>query len=218
MNGMAGIFYKVSEWIARLAYINFLWLAFTMLGLVVFGFFPAYIAMLSVIRKWIMGNSDVPVFRTFLLVYKKEFLKSNGLGFILTAIGYILYVDLSIVKEAPGFINLTYYPLSLIFLGFILASFYSFPIIVHYDTKIHHALKNSFILMVLSPFSTIMMICGSIAVYLLMTTIPGLLPFFSASFLAFTIMWSALLAFSKIEKRQESSIQEKNTSRRTINA
>lgn len=209
MNGIAGGFYKISEWIMKLAYINFLWIVFTLLGAIIFGFFPAYTAMLTIIRKWIIGEADIPVFNTFFTVYKKEFFKSNCIGLFLLLIAYILYVDLSIVMEANSIINLITFPLVIIIIGFFLASCYTFPIIVHYETKIGQALKNSFIIMVLSPFSTTMMIIGAIAIYFLMTAIPGLLPFFGASTLAFIVMWSALLAFSKIEKRQESYTQTK---------
>lgn len=191
----------------KLAYINLLWIVFTILGVIIFGFFPAYTAMLTIVRKWIIGEADIPVFNTFFTVYKKEFFRSNFIGLLLLLISYILYVDLSIVMEANGIINLITFPMFLIIIGFFLASCYTFPIIVHYETKIGQALKNSFIIMALSPFSTIMMIIGTIAIYFLMTTIPGLFPFFCASTLAFIIMWSALLAFSKIEKRQESYTQ-----------
>ena len=37
MEGLIGGIYRYSEWIMRLAYINILWILFTLLGLVVFG-------------------------------------------------------------------------------------------------------------------------------------------------------------------------------------
>ncbi|MBO1512121.1 YesL family protein [Metabacillus bambusae] len=203
MNGLAGGFYKISEWIMKLAYINLLWIVFTLVGLIVFGFFPATTAMLAVIRKLIMGETDIPVFKTFLTSYKKEFKKSNVIGIIMFVIGYILYFDLSIVREANGLIRLIYFPLLMIFLGYVLTSFYFFPVIVHYETKIFQAIKNSFIIMILHPLPTIMMVIGTVAIYFLMITIPGLIPIFCGSLSAFVIMWSALLAFSKIEKKQE---------------
>lgn len=212
MNGFVGGFYKVSEIIMRLAYVNFLWIIFTLLGLVVFGFFPASTALLTVCRKWIIGEMDLPVFQTFFTAYKKEFMKSNVIGIVFLLIGYIIYIDLSIIREAHGLIRVIYFPVLLIFIGYLLTGFYLFPIIVHYDTKIFQAIRNSFMMMMMYPLSTIMMVFGTMAIYFLMTTIPGLIPLFAGSAFAFVIMWSALLAFSKIEKRQSEDFQQNENS------
>src|SRR5436190_181234 len=53
--------YTFCDWIARLAYINLLWILFTLSGFVVFGFFPATIAMLATLRQFIRKNHP-PVF------------------------------------------------------------------------------------------------------------------------------------------------------------
>ncbi|WP_084028990.1 YesL family protein [Bacillus sp. J33] len=63
----------------RLVYLNLLWIAFSLLGIVLFGFFPATAAMFSVVRKWIMGETDVRVFKEFWQTYRKEFWKANRL-------------------------------------------------------------------------------------------------------------------------------------------
>lgn len=79
LNGFVGVLYRTSEWIMRLVYLNLLWIAFSLLGIVLFGFFPATAAMFSVVRKWIMGETDVRVFKEFWQTYRKEFWKSNRL-------------------------------------------------------------------------------------------------------------------------------------------
>ncbi|MBU7591162.1 YesL family protein [Metabacillus halosaccharovorans] len=207
MNGIVGGFYKISEWIMKLAYINVLWILFTLIGLIVFGFFPATASMLAVNRKLIMGEVDIPIFKTFLTSYKEEFLKCNVVGMAMVVVGYFLYLDLTLVREANGILSLLYFPLLMIILGFILTSFYVFPVIVHYDTKILQAIKNAFIIMLLHPLSTILMVAGTTSIYFLLITIPGLIPIFCGSLFSFVIMWSALLAFSKIEKKQEGIVQ-----------
>ncbi len=73
MGGIMGGFYRVSEWIMRFAYVNILWGLFTLAGLVLFGFMPATVAMFTVIRKWLMGETDIPVFKTFFASFKKRF-------------------------------------------------------------------------------------------------------------------------------------------------
>ena len=205
MNGFVGGFYKISEWIMRLAYINLLWIMFTIMGLGLFGLFPATISMFTVIRKWLMGFDDIPIFKTFWTSYKKEFLKSNLLGLLIMVTGYVLYIDLYFLGRADGFISVIYYPTFLLSIGFILTICYIFPTFVHFDVSVFQVVKNSFLIMLMNPLSTIMMVIGSIAVYMLMTTLPGLIPIFGGSVLAFVIMWSAFLAFTRIERQRQAS-------------
>lgn len=63
--GTVGGIYHISNWIMRLAYVNFLWILFTLAGFIVFGFFPATIATFAVVRKWIFDTTDIPIFTTF---------------------------------------------------------------------------------------------------------------------------------------------------------
>src|SRR5699024_1115589 len=99
MDGIANGFYKVAEKITRFAYVNILWIAFTMAGLGILGFFPATAAMFAVIRKWGQGYDDIKVFPTFLETYKKEFKKANIVGYILFLIGYLLTIEFQILRN-----------------------------------------------------------------------------------------------------------------------
>lgn len=56
LGSFSNVVYTICDWIARLAYINLLWILFTLSGFVVFGFFPATIAMLATLRQFIRGN------------------------------------------------------------------------------------------------------------------------------------------------------------------
>src|SRR5690625_1946818 len=112
--GPMGGFYTLANWIMRLAYVNILWIAFSLVGIIILGFFPATIGMFTVIRKWIQGDGDIPIFTTFWATYKKEFLKSNLLGLFLSLIGYILYIDFIFLRQGvTGFLQFTYYPLQI---------------------------------------------------------------------------------------------------------
>src|SRR5690625_3722809 len=177
--GSMGGFYTVANWIMRLAYVNILWIAFTLVGIIIFGFFPATTGMFSVIRKWVQGKSDIPIFLTFWSTYKKEFLKSNLLGFILSLIGYILYIDFTFLRQGvDGFLQFTYYPLLIVILLYMLVLLYVFPVFVHYEVNIFQVCKNAFLLMtmsknafllmVMSPLITIMMIVGLVIAFYVM--------------------------------------------------
>ncbi|WP_088102056.1 YesL family protein [Halalkalibacter urbisdiaboli] len=202
--GLMGGFYRISEWIMRLAYINILWVAFTLLGLIVFGFMPATAAMFAIIRKWIMKDEDVPIFKTFWSYYKQDFVKVNLLGLSLAIIGYILYIDLQFLQTAAGsWIGILYIPVLVLSLVYYFMLLYIIPVFVHYELKLFQIIKNAFLIMVMNPLANISMIAGLVILYFIMISIPGLIVFFGASTVAFIIMGSAYLAFSKIQKKQE---------------
>src|SRR5690625_1006749 len=94
-DNMTARLFRVCEIICKMAYVNVLWIIFTLFGLVAFGFFPSTVALFAVTRKWIMGEHSIPVFTTFWSVFRQEFFKSTWLGIGLFIIGYILYIDLA---------------------------------------------------------------------------------------------------------------------------
>lgn len=196
---LSGGFFKISEWISRLAYVNFLWLIFTLAGIVFLGFMPATVALFTVIRKWVLKQTDVPVFSTFWKTYRKEFIKSNILGAILVIFGYMLYVDLTLIPTEGIFYTILRYSILVISFLFLIILLYIFPIYVHYDWKISKYLKYAFILGASYPHLTFGMIFCLFLLYVLLTIVPGFIPFFSVSLLAYLIMWIANQVFIKAE-------------------
>lgn len=199
LGGLSGNFFKMSEWISRLAYANILWVFFTLVGLIFFGFMPATVALFTVVRKWVKGENDVPVFSLFYKMYRKEFLKSNKLGLILFLFGYILYIDLAFIPAEGMFYTLVRMGVLVISFLYIIVLLYIFPVYVHYDWKISLYLKYAFILGVSYPILTLGMLVGLGILYTILTIVPGIIPFFSVSLLAFLLMKIAMLVFSKVE-------------------
>lgn len=207
LGGMSGWLYRISEVISRMAYVNILWILFTILGLGLFGFMPATVALFAVIRKWIMGEKEIPIFSTFWNNYRKEFIKSNLLGAILLIIGYILYIDLTFVPTG-GFFTALRIGLLVITLFFVIILLYIFPLYAHFEWKIRLYLKNSLLLGLSHPHYTLMMIVGIVALYYICLKFPGIIPFFSISILAYILMWPAYLVIKKIEDLQASDEEE----------
>lgn len=204
MEGIMGSFYKISEWIWRFIFINILWCLFLFPGLIIFGIFPSTVAMFTVIRKWVIGDVDIPVFKTFWNSYKKDFYKSNLLGIVITLIGYVLYVDYQFLHfNTNSLTQILNIVLFIVIIIYVLMLMYVFPIFVHYEIKIFEVLKNAFLIMIMYPFITIMMLAGSLLIYYVMTAFPGLIPIFGGSFLSFILMWCANFAFTKIHRIQE---------------
>ncbi|WP_130859362.1 YesL family protein [Gracilibacillus phocaeensis] len=197
--------FGLTEWITRLAYINMLWIGFTLLGLIIFGLFPATIAMFSLTRQWIMGNTDIPVFSTFWKTYKKEFLKGNLLGLIFYAIGFVFFVNTSFLLnvDAGSFFNTIKIPLYVAMIALALIMIYVIPTYVHYDLKFLQMWKNAFLIMLIHPLHNIALLVGSAAAIFIMFRFPATLVFFSGSAVALIIMSTCYQAFKRVAMKQE---------------
>lgn len=203
-SGFMVFFYKFSDWLVKLAYINILWILFSSFGLIIIGFFPATFAMFSVIRR-ILNKEDVSIFKAFWKSYSGDFLKSNLVGWMIAIIFFVLYFDLMIVgPTASGLLQLFYYPLLILTFIFFATVLYIVPTYIHYDLKLLQLFKNSFITMLLNPLNTMTMISSVIVIGFVSFLMPGIIPFFSGSLLALFIMIAALRSFQKVEDSKES--------------
>ncbi|WP_066172714.1 YesL family protein [Bacillus marinisedimentorum] len=201
-NGFSGFLYVSSEWIMRFGIATVLWAVFTILGFFIFGIMPATAALFGLARKWVIGERDAPLIRTFWMLYKKEFKSSNILGLALSIMGLVLYMDYKFFQSSEQLIFqlLSYMLIFFIFIYFIVL-IYIFPLFVHYDLNIRDYFKNSFLIAVSSPVETLGMI-GSILVITYATYLfPGIFSFFIPSIVAFTLVWFANKVFKKVERK-----------------
>jgi len=200
-------FYHLLEWIMWLAYINLLWIGSALCGLIVFGVFPATVAMFTVIRDLLIKDvTGKQIFKTFILTYKREFFKSNGIGLIITAIGYLLYLDFLFIGNITGFSYYVFYTgLILVGILYLTTLLYIVPLYVHFDLKFFQYFRQAVLIGIGSPFMTILMIIGLVLLYFLLVTIPGLIPLITTSTIALILMGGTLIVFRKLENMQQSS-------------
>lgn len=206
MNTTGGAIYSVLEWITRFAYVNLLWVVFSLMGGIIFGFFPATIAMFTIIRKWIKGNPDIPIMKSFWEFFKKDFWKSNLLGLFMIGIIAIVGLDLFYIQSNSG-LSLVNIPLFAFMLIFLIVAFYIFPTFVHYDIKVLQVIKNAFLIMLINPINSALMLISLTSIYFIVRAIPALGFIFGGSMYAFITMWFCYNAFMKVEKKKN-HIQE----------
>lgn len=197
-------FYRLMEWIWRLAYLNLLWLGFSLLGLVIFGLFPATTALYTVLRKWLKGEPDVQIFKTFFDAYKNDFIKANGLGYILLGVGYILWFNFRYLGVATGIEH------TILSLGwmvstflFVLITLFVFPVYIHYDLPFFGNFKMALLLALTNPLALFSLILSLVLAYTLFSYIPGLIPFYLVSIIGWLIMWNASHAFRRLDQKKE---------------
>lgn len=206
VKGLLGTFYKASEWITRLVYLNVLWIAFSLAGLVFLGFMPATAAMFAVTRKWLTDGSDFQVLPIYWLAYKREFGRANLLGLILLVIGWMIYVDLGYFGSQPflSFQILKYLGFGL-FLIYLATIVYVFPVLSIYEIPLRRVLVIAIFLGASKPVRTLLVIPTCILLGWLTLLFPVPLFLVIGSVLALGLMWNASGAIKKMDKRVQKS-------------
>ncbi|MDM5359380.1 YesL family protein [Peribacillus sp. ACCC06369] len=192
--------YNLCKWITHFAYLNLLWIIFTLIGGVILGIIPSTVAMFAIARKTAMGEEDISVIKTFWSTFRTEFIRANGLGLKITLIGFFWYFDLYFFRQFEGaFYTIMNYLMILIGMVYFMTLLYIFPVFVHYDLKVYqyvtHALKIGF----LRPTTLIFMLIGSLSTYYFFSYFTGLIPFFGISFFVYFNMWVAYKSFENFE-------------------
>lgn len=203
MNSTTSAIYTILEWITKFAYVNLLWIIFTLAGGVILGFYPATIAMFAMVRDWLRGKSDLPVLKTFWLYYKRDFLKSNKMGLVINILFAFIIIDIYYIQvNISEALSWTYIPLFAFMLFVVLFLFYIFPSFVHYDLKVVSLMKNALLIMIINPIHSFFMIVCIVSAFFIIQAIPALFFIFGAVTYAFITTWLSLHAFDRIQEKK----------------
>lgn len=186
----------------KFAYVNLLWVIFTITGGVILGLYPATTAMFAMVRDWLRGKSDLPVFKTFWRYYKLDFLKSNLLGIFINLLLMLIAIDIFYII-VNNQLTWTHFPFYAFILIVVLFMFYIFPSFAHFNLNVIPLIKNAFLIMIISPIQSFLMIVCLVSVYFIMRAVPALFFIFGSTAYAFITTWLGLHAFEKIQQKQE---------------
>lgn len=210
MKDLGNGLYTILEWITRFAYLNILWIVFTLAGAILFGLYPSTTAMFAVVRKWLRGHSDLPVFSTFWSYYKKDFWKSNHLGIYTSTIVLLIVIDLFYIQSgASSLMTGIHIPIFVCILLFIFLLFYLFPVFAHYELPVRSIYKQAFLMMLISPIQLFLMVICLAAFLVIISIFPALAFIFGFSFYSFITTWLASTSFRRLEAKQNASQQNR---------
>ena len=154
--GIFSLFYRLCERIMNLAYLNLLWILFSLIGLGIFGIFPATAAVFALLRQE-MINEVTPTFKLFFEYFKKGFWKANLIGWILVFSGYVLYLDFKLITYLEGNLEVIMsFSLLVLVIIFLFVSTYLFPVYAHYDLKVKNYYFISLIIIFTYPIQSIL--------------------------------------------------------------
>lgn len=188
-----------------LIYLNLLWIFFTILGLGILGLFPSTIALFGVIRMMVIKEDQEPlkVFQSFWGIFRKDFWKANGFGLFFAFVCYFLIFDFQFVQLSNGQFNFLLPALFFILISSILTLLFFFPVYVHFELKHFQYIKQSFLIAITSPLELFGILASTLAMYFFLTFLPGAIPLFSGSLLAYAMTVLSFRAFKRIEQKQK---------------
>ena len=192
------------EQVMFLAYLNVLWIAFTLLGLVVGGFFPSTAAMYTIIRRWHQQGSqlDSQLVRVFWQEYKTQFLSANLYGYAFFICGSVLVLDLFIFASmgtVVGYIVTTL--LTTLLIVFLFMCVFCFPIFVWFEGSTLQLIKKTVRLAIPCIPYALLSIFLSALLGLVLFFIPAAVLFFSGSVIAFINFKLFSAAFSRLQEK-----------------
>jgi uncharacterized membrane protein YesL len=226
--GTMGGIYRLTEWITRIAYTNILWLICSspflfvllvkfmlfqteattndhvllnwVLGILApFTLFPAISALFAVVRKWVMGDTDVPIFKTFFKGYKENYKQSMIGGFFYTLLFVIMWVDYKVYMTLDN-LQLVGGVMLLLLVILFVSMFNFFSMVVHYHMGIFMILKNAVLLTVIRPFRMVATVLGCGLLLYIASLYPVLIFFFIITLIA---LWSFFNFYGSFLKMQE---------------
>lgn len=231
--GLMGGFYKITEWIMRISGSNLLWvicaspfvflfyIGFTslfsqdlnegffftnlylMLIVAPFTLFPATSALFSVTRKWVMGEADVGIIKTYFKGYKENFKQSVIGGLFYAFLTIVMIVDYQVYMKE--FNNLQFIGIVImVFLIILLISLFNFfSMVAHYYMKTTQIIKNAILLTILKPFRALStVICTGVLAFLTLR-FSWLILFGFASLTALVAFFNFYGAYNKVQEKVE---------------
>ncbi|SMF78476.1 Uncharacterized membrane protein YesL [Paenibacillus uliginis N3/975] len=233
MKGAMGGLYKVTEWITRIAFTNILWalcsspflfmlltkflmamqtpnahneqiLANWIMGILApFLLFPATAAMFTVVRKWVMGDPDIPIFKTFFKGYKENYKQAMIGGFVYTLLFVIMYIDYTVYMTQLKDFQLVGIVMLVLLLVLFVSMFNFFSMTVHYEMKTRQLLKNAILLTLIRPFRVFSTLAGCAVLVFIGTKMPVLFVFFLFSLMALLAFFNFYATYLKMQEQAE---------------
>jgi uncharacterized membrane protein YesL len=179
-----------------------------------FTLIPATSAMFSVARKWVIGDEDIPLFKTFFRSYKQNYLQSMLGGFIFVILAVILFVNMSFYGTTLQSFGFLVYLFIVLFV-FLIAAFFNFlSILAHFHMKLWQIIKNSILLTLGNPIQSIgILVVNAFIIFIGYTFGKGFMyVFFSGSLIAYSTFWQFNRNLQKIQTKFEKMNAEKELS------
>ncbi|WP_226681920.1 YesL family protein [Sutcliffiella horikoshii] len=201
--------YRIMDWLVKLVYLNLLWIFFTSIGAVIFGWIPATKVMHLIMKRWLVEQETFKVFPYFWIEFKKEWKSNITASLFFLVLGIVLWMDVKFFFASYSAIHTLgkFLTIQLIAGALILIVNYvttSYP----EDWSLFQKLRNSLIQGLKTPFKTLVAILTSLLMIVLLLILhPGLVVLLGASLLAINHV-----TLSRVLKKNDGLYRERTMS------
>ncbi|WP_277678069.1 YesL family protein [Gracilibacillus dipsosauri] len=201
--------YKLMEWTAKISLMNIMWILLTLAGFILFGFFPATVALLMVCRDLTQNNNKV-VWSSFLTYFVENFIKANGYGYFVTTLN-VCFISLAI-HSLNNWSMVIRVPVLVIAVLTFIVSLYVLPVFSYFKGTFINHLKLSVFIALGHPvvsfvlFSLFVLNFSVIFYSNILIVFPALFLFFMVSVSAYLTMIVLKPVFNKFSYSKDKSI------------
>jgi uncharacterized membrane protein YesL len=170
-----------------------------------FCLFPASAALCTVVRKWVMGYDDVPLFKTFFRGFKTNYKQAMLGGIFFSIILIILLVNVHFYTEQGGYFSIIKYVFFVMILMWLVSVMNYLAMLTHFEMKTRTLFKNSILFTLGRPLnSLLMLVCNGIILYVSFTKFSAfLVVFFMGSIMGVFSFWSFYKELMRIQEKEE---------------
>ena len=134
--------YVFADWFVRLLVLNLLWVVLTVIGLGIFGWLPATLTVIYILKNWLHQKAPVRSIKSYGKVYMVHLKKSQGLNAALLIFGLVAYMDFFFfVNQSPMIASIGLGFLMSVCLALLVLLLYVLPIYSEQDVGLRFALK-----------------------------------------------------------------------------
>lgn len=196
-------FHSIFEWVIKLAYINILWILFTLIGLGLGGVGPATVSVFTVIRKYLRRETGFSIWKEFTQTYWRNFWRANQLMVVMIPLYIFIYMDFKFIRLLPNrfFIDKVVFPgVFMLSILVLILTCYLFAVYVHFNLSFWTNFKLAIIIAGIFPLQTIIILLGLFVFSIIVFVFPAVSLFYLMSVPALIIQASALEGFRKVVK------------------
>ncbi|SER81663.1 Uncharacterized membrane protein YesL [Propionibacterium cyclohexanicum] len=179
--------YEITLMASRLVMMNLLWIVFVLLGGVVFGIVPATVVVVSIFRDDRVKDDEFSWVRLAWQRYFPAVRRFAGVSVIFS----VLLIGAILAHQLPGVHDLIPAWLALLVVVLLTCLFLPYLAVndAHFTIDRISLVKNSLLLPILWPLTSIRLVLTEAAMILLCWLVPGLLPFVAVSVPLYLATW-----------------------------
>lgn len=179
----------IFTWITKISWLNLLWMGYTLVGFIIGGIFPATIAAVKISQQWLEEGKSPNSWRSFHQFYKKEWFRANSLGWLLSLLGLLLWLNYKVMVNRLGDLHAIHiFSFYFLIILYVSTAIWIFPIMTQHEKGMLSVMKESFILALGKIHITILALLWVGGIGYLSLTFPAMLLFFTGSLIIFGLV------------------------------